>query len=107
MKTSTLARKAVAMHDRLESVTEKMVGDILTEDFQQQFSKSVTPAIEKFQSAHPLIAVSYSFRIQLNDGQLAAKGSLELNQKKQIAALRKYREALALQEARTAAKSAA
>ena len=81
--------------------------DILTEDFKQQFSKLVTPSIEKFQNAHPLIAVSYRFDIRLNDGQLVAKGGLELKQKKQIAVLRKYREALALQEAKTDTKSAA
>lgn len=101
--------KQLDKEPELEKVTEKMVDDLLNEDyFQQRFSDLVRPVIERFQKAHPLIAASYSFAIQLEDGQFAVKGRLESKQRQRIKAIRKYREALALREARRAlSKSAA
>jgi hypothetical protein len=82
----------------VENITTAMMKEILTKEVTDAVETAVMPAIRKFQNAHPLIAVGYDFTVTLNDGLRIVKGGSALPFKKQASAIRKYREALLLQQ---------
>ena len=76
-----------------ETATSAMLErEVLTPDFQKQFTEAVTPTIVKFQKTHPRIAITYKFNVEITDGLMVAKGGYEVLQKKQIKALKQLAE---------------
>jgi hypothetical protein len=90
-----------------ETATSAMLEqEVLTPDFQKQFTEAVTPTIAKFQKTHPLIAITYKFNVEITDGLTVAYGGYAIQQKKQIKALKhlaalKLRKELAQQHSRS------
>jgi hypothetical protein len=66
--------------------------EVLTPDFQKQFTEAVNPTIVKFQKTHPRIAITYKFNVEITDGLMVAKGGYAVQQKKQIKALKQLAE---------------
>jgi hypothetical protein len=72
-----------------ETVTTALLGqEVLTPEFQKQFTEAVAPTIREFQKTHPLVALTYKFIVEITDGLVVASGGYKLQQKKQIKKLK-------------------
>jgi hypothetical protein len=71
-----------------ESVNERMIDEVFTAEFRKKFEDAVMPSIESFEKAHPYVAISFNFTVEINDGLLAYKGSLKSDAKELVKLLR-------------------
>ena len=74
--------------------------EVLTPQFQKQFTEAVAPTIRKFQKTHPLVALTYKFIVEITDGLMVASAGYKLQQKKQIKALKHLAELKKLRKER-------
>jgi hypothetical protein len=81
------------MKDETEIATPAMLEqEVLTSDFQKQFTGAVRPTLVNFQRKHPRIAITYKFSIEITDGLSVVRGGYNVQQKKQIKALKQLAE---------------